>query len=107
MVNEAKTMVTVTQKMLSVAFTMFFATQQIASAQTQSSIPGAYSSCEVGAETFIARKAARAAAISWPFALMMPMSSSGVRVSTTGFLLGLTALRCPASAGNGVFLDLG
>ena len=38
MVSEAKIMVTATQKMLSVAFAMFFATEQIASAQTQWSI---------------------------------------------------------------------
>jgi hypothetical protein len=37
-VSEAKIMVTAAQKMLSVAFAMFFATKQIASAQTQRSI---------------------------------------------------------------------
>jgi hypothetical protein len=37
-VNEAKIMVTATQKMLSVAFAVFFATEQIASAQTPWSI---------------------------------------------------------------------
>jgi len=38
-------------------------------------------------------KDARAAAISCPFVSMMLISSSGVRVSTTGALLGFTALR--------------